>query len=52
MLFCMYILFTMHAYMYSSLYTYNCTVLYSTFFSENKNVNVNVNINVNGLYLL
>ena len=32
----------MHAYMYSSLYTCNCTVLYSSFFSEKKNVNVNV----------
>ena len=30
----------MHTYMYSSLYTCNCTVLYSSFFSENKNVNV------------
>ena len=26
----------MHVYMYSSLYTCNCTVLYSSFFSENK----------------
>ena len=31
----------MHAYMHSSLYTCNCIVLYSSFFSENKkNVNV------------
>ena len=34
----------MHAYMYSSLYTCNCTVLYSSFYSENKNVNVSVNV--------
>ena len=32
----------MHTYMYSSLYTCNCTVLYFSFFSENKNINVNV----------
>ena len=36
------LLFTMHAHMHSSLYTCNCTLLYSSFFSENKNVNVNV----------
>ena len=43
-LFCMYILFIMHPYMYSSLYTCNCTVLYFSFFSENNNINVNVNV--------
>ena len=37
----------MHAYMYSSLYTCNCTVLHCSFFSEKKNVNVNVNVKDN-----
>ena len=34
----------MHAFMYFSLHTCNCTVLYSSFYSGNKNVNVNVNV--------
>ena len=41
MLFCM-LIYSSYIYFFS-IYTSNCTVLYSSFFSENKNVHVHVN---------